>query len=313
MTSEKEDQEQTEIIVDVEKLQAYLEMASLFSDNYFKIFLQNQKYKPAQFILRTILNNPFLVVQNITIQKVISNIGGREVNLDFYCEEIGENGKAIKRINVEIQNESSGAIPKRARFHSSSLDSASLKAGDKFKDLSENYVIFISKKDIFKQKQALYNIQRYIEFTDEQGNIRHLEPFGDDSYIIYINGEYKDTSNDLGKIIHDFHCVKADEMLCEELKKPAEYLKNKKKGVNEMFELYQFLTDESQEKIKKQLEEAESKGIAEGEKIGEKRGMANAFLETAKNLLKLGIPNDKIAEATKLSLEEVQALSAQMV
>ena len=41
--------------------------------------------------------------------------------------------------------------------------------------------------------------------------------------------------------------------------------------------------------------------------------MANAFLETAKNILKLGIPNDKIAEATKLSLEEVQALSAQMV
>ena len=57
-------------------------------------------------------------------------------------------------------------------------------------------------------------------------------------------------------------------------------------------------------------------GRAEGEKIGraegEKIGMANAFLETAKNLLKLGIPNDKIAEATKLSLEEVQALSAQM-
>ena len=72
-------QEQKNIIIDAERLQEYLEMACLFSDKYFKIFLQNQTYKPAQFILRTILKNPFLVVQNITVQKIISNIGGNLV------------------------------------------------------------------------------------------------------------------------------------------------------------------------------------------------------------------------------------------
>ncbi len=215
--------EQNNIIIDVNKLQAYLEMACLFEDSYFKIFMQNKTYKPAQFILRTILNNPFLVVQNITVQKVINNIGGREVSLDFYCEQIDDNGKVIKRFNIEIQRATNGAIPQRARFYSSSLDSASLAEKGKFKELTENYVIFIAEKDIFKKQQALYNIQRYIEFTDEHGNIKHLEPFKDGSHIIYINGEYKDTSNELGKIIHDFHCVKSTEMLCEELKKPAEY------------------------------------------------------------------------------------------
>ena len=90
--------EQNNIIIDVNKLQAYLEMACLFEDSYFKIFMQNKTYKPAQFILRTILNNPFLVVQNITVQKVINNIGGREVSLDFYCEQIDDNGKVIKRL-----------------------------------------------------------------------------------------------------------------------------------------------------------------------------------------------------------------------
>ena len=196
----KQIERQNNISFDVEKLQEYLEMACLFSDKYFKIFLQNQTYKPAQFILRTILKNPFLVVQNITVQKIISNIGGREIKLDFYCEQIGENDKIIKRINVEIQRQSGGAIPKRARFHSSSLDSASLKENDPFKALTENYVIFFAEKDIFKKKQALYNIQRYIEFTDEKGNIRHLKPFNDGSHIIYINGKYKDTTSDLGKM-----------------------------------------------------------------------------------------------------------------
>ena len=319
-------QEQKNIIIDAERLQEYLEMACLFSDKYFKIFLQNQTYKPAQFILRTILKNPFLIVQNITVQKVISNIGGREVQLDFYCEQIGEDGKVIKRINVEIQRQSIGAIPKRARFHSSSLDSASLKENDPFKALTENYVIFFAEKDIFKKKQALYNIQRYIEFTDEKGNIRHVKPFNDGSHIIYINGEYEDTTSDLGRIIHDFHCVKADEMLCEELRKPAEYFKNKKKGDNKMYDIdiFDLLTDESKENVMKQLKEAKAQakkdglaeGRAEGEKIGiekgEKLGIAKALLETAKNLLKLGIPNDKIAEATKLDIEEIKALSAQM-
>ena len=335
-----EEQKPKNIIIDVEKLQEYLEMACLFSDKYFKIFLQNQTYKPAQFILRTILKNPFLVVQNMTIQKVINNIGGREVQLDFYCEQIGDDGKVIKRINVEIQRQSGGAIPKRARFHSSSLDSASLKENDPFKALTENYVIFFAEKDIFKKKQPYYNIQRYIEFTDEKGNIKHLKPFNDGSHIIYINGQYKDTTSDLGKIIHDFHCVKTDEMLCEELRKPAEYFKNKKKGENEMYkdiDIFDLLTDESKESVMKQLKEAKAEakkdglaegraeGRAEGEKLGiekgeklgiekgEKLGIAKALLESAKRMIKKGIYSlEEIAENLDLPLNEVQALSAQM-
>ena len=321
-------QEQKNIIIDAEKLQEYLEMASLFSDKYFKIFLQNQTYKPAQFILRTILKNPFLIVQNITVQKVISNIGGREVQLDFYCEQIGDDGKVIKRINVEIQRQSGGAIPKRARFHSSSLDSASLKEKAPFKALTENYVIFFAEKDIFKQKQAYYNIQRYIEFTDEKGNIKHLKPFNDGSHIIYINGKYKDTTSDLGKIIHDFHCVKTDDMLCEELRKPAEYFKNKKKGDNKMYkdiDIFDLLTDESKEKIMKELKEAKveakkdglAEGRAEGEKLGiekgEKLGIAKALLESAKRMIKKGIYSlEEIAENLDLPLNEVKTISAQM-
>ena len=285
--------EQNNIIIDVNKLQAYLEMACLFEDSYFKIFMQNKTYKPAQFILRTILNNPFLVVQNITVQKVINNIGGREVSLDFYCEQIDDNGKVIKRFNIEIQRATNGAIPQRARFYSSSLDSASLAEKGKFKELTENYVIFIAEKDIFKKQQALYNIQRYIEFTDEHGNIKHLEPFKDGSHIIYINGEYKDTSNELGKIIHDFHCVKSAEMLCEELKKPAEYLKNKKKGDNEMFELYNFLTDESQEKIKKQLENSKKEGMAEAIINNIKSLMTNLHLTAENAINALNIPKEE--------------------
>ncbi len=86
-------------------------------------------------------------------------------------------------------------------------------------------------------------------------------------------------------------------------------------------DIFDLLTDESKEKIMKELKEAKAEakkdgraeGLVEGRAEGEKLGIAKALLETAKNLLKLGIPNDKIAEATKLNIEEIKALSAQMV
>ena len=62
--------------------------------------------------------------------------------------------------------------------------------------------------------------------------------------------------------------------------------------------------------------EGEKIGIAKGEKIGiakgEKIGIAKALLETAKNMILGNVPFDKIAEFTKLPIEEIKSLSAQM-
>ncbi|MBR0518765.1 PD-(D/E)XK nuclease family transposase [bacterium] len=282
-----------EVILDINELKEYLKNATLFSDKFFRFFLQNKTFKPAQFLIRKFLNNDSIFVKNMEIQKDIDNIGGRGIRLDFYCEEIGDNGEVIKRFNIEIQRSSEGAIAVRARFYSSSIDSNSLKAGDKFNKLSDNYIIFITEQDIFKQNQALYKIQRYIEITDKKGNIIDLKPFNDGSYIIYINGAYKDTSSDIGKIIHDFHCVNPDEMFCDELKEPALYLKNNKGEINNMLE---FLTKESRERVEKRIKEAEARGKKAG------------LLETAKNMILAGIPLQVISEITKLSIPELRII-----
>ena len=98
-------------------------------------------------------------------------------------------------------------------------------------------------------------------------------------------------------------------MLCEELKKPAEYLKNKKKGENEMFELYNFLTDESQEKIKKQLENSKNEGIVEGEKLG----MAKSLLNSIKSLMtNLHLTAENAVNALNIPKEEQSFYLAQL-
>ena len=50
------------------------------------------------------------------------------------------------------------------------------------------------------------------------------------------------------------------------------------------------------------------KGRIEGIQLGEARGIQLGRTETARNLLRMGLDLTKIAEATGLSLEELQAL-----
>lgn len=60
------------------------------------------------------------------------------------------------------------------------------------------------------------------------------------------------------------------------------------------------------------LDKVEARGIrlgrTEGIQLGEARGIQLGRTETARNLLRMGLDLAKIAEATGLSLEEVQSL-----
>ena len=60
------------------------------------------------------------------------------------------------------------------------------------------------------------------------------------------------------------------------------------------------------------IADAKFEGMEEGEKIGLEKGKAEgekiAKVETAKNLLKIGLTVDQIAQATGLSIEDVSNL-----
>ena len=51
-----------------------------------------------------------------------------------------------------------------------------------------------------------------------------------------------------------------------------------------------------------------NEGIAIGEERGISLGITQAKLETAKNLIGLGLPQDQIALVTGLSIEEIEKL-----
>ena len=242
----------------------------LMDDTYMSAFFNGRK-DLIQFILRIIMNDEKLVVTNDKTQKVLKNLQGRSITLDVDTLLNGDREAA-----VEVQQESSGAKPKRARFYSSLMDSNGLLPGQDFEKLRETFVIFITSQDYFGKGLPLYTIDRYIKELD-------MMPFGDKEHIIYVNGE-NNTDTPLGKLMHDFKCNNPKDMYYRNLAERADHLKNTEGGREEMCKIMEEIKSESVRQEKYQI---------------------------AINLLKMGIASDEqISQATGLSIEEVQALSA---
>lgn len=240
----------------------------LMDDTYMTAFFNDQP-ELVQFVLRIIMKKEHLIVKSARTQKPFKNIQGRSITLDVTA--VDENGT---QYDIEVQQESAGANPKRARYHSSILDSNALLPGDDFEKLPETYVIFITSKDYWKQGLPLYTVNRNIEELNT--------PFDDKAHIIYVNGDYNDDSP-LGKLMYDFKCSQPSEMYYPNLAERAHFLKDTEGGYDSMCQIME-----------------ESNREAARQKT----------YQIAMNLIKKEIASfEDIAEVTNLTLEEVQELA----
>lgn len=241
----------------------------LMDDTYMTAFF-NEQLELTQFILRIIMKKDSLVVKSARTQKPFKNIQGRSITLDVTA--VDENGT---QYDIEVQQESSCANPKRARYHSSMLDSNALLPGDDFEELSETYVIFITSKDYWKQDLPIYTVNRHIEETD-------MSPFEDDAHIVYANGEHTDNTP-LGKLMHDFKCANPTEMYYSNLAERAHFLKDTEGGYDNMCKI---------------MEESNREAIKQ-----------NSYQIAMKLIRRATLPLEDIAEDTSLSLDDVKELA----
>ena len=181
-------------------------MNDIFMRNVFK------KRECVEYVLRIIMEMKDLHILDHTIQKDYKNLQGRSAILDCVARD-----DANKRYNVEIQQDSEGASPKRARYHSGLLDMNTLNPGQDFEELPDSYMIFITKDDVPGNGLPIYHANRTIGETGEM--------FGDGSHIIYVNSSIQDENTALGQLMHDLHCKNADDMYSEVLAQRVSELK----------------------------------------------------------------------------------------
>ena len=217
---------------------------TLMDDLFMQVVLEEQAC--TEYILQTILDKSSLKLMEQRLQKRLPNLHGRALVLDCLCTD--EKGLLY---NIEVQNSSAGAIPKRARYHAALMDTHTLKKGEKFSKLPESYVIFITDKDVLGEGEQLYQIERVIR---KSGNL-----FKDGSHILYFNTARQD-DNALGKLARDFKEANPKEIQSEVLSHRVASLKEGnldregEKKMNVLLEKYR----------KKAVEEGMEKGFEQG-------------------------------------------------
>ena len=235
---------------------------TLMDDLFMQVVLEEQAC--TEYILQTILDKSSLKLKEQKLQKRLPNLHGRALVLDCLCTD--EKGLLY---NIEVQNSSAGATPKRARYHAALMDTHTLKKGEKFSKLPESYVIFITDKDVLGEGEQLYQIERVIR---KSGSL-----FRDGSHIFYFNTARQD-DNALGKLAKDFKEANPKEIQSDVLSRRVSSLKEGKldregeKKMNVLLEKYR----------KKAVEEGIEKGIEKGIEQGIQQG-----LELGKNHLAL--------------------------
>ena len=254
-----------------EKYKGIIKNFTLMSD----IFMRNvfKKRECLEYVLQVIMEKQDLHVIDQIIQKDYKNLQGHSAVMDCVARD-----STGKQFDVEIQQDNEGASPKRARYHSGLMDMNTLNPGQDFEELPESYVIFITRDDILGYGLPIYHIDRQIKELNEA--------FQDEAHIIYVNSRKQDDT-ELGRLMHDLHCKKADEMHSPILAKRMYELKETQKGVE--------LMCHEMEKI-----------YSEGMESGEKRGELKAKKEAILSLAEMGIPVNQIAKAVNLSEKDVQ-------
>ena len=303
---------------DLERLKRYRPIDDTFMRGMFK-----DNLPLAEFVLRTILEKEDLYLESFEIQADFKWVtGARSVCFDGYASD--SEGRIY---DLEVQKDSNGASPERARYHSSTLDIDKLNKNQDFSELPETYVIFITEEDYFDEGKPVYFI--------EDVNCTTGKPFNDRRHIVYVNASYNDLTTEIGRLMHDFLCDNPNEMLCKPMAERARYLKGQRKGVKEMCDTSEEIREEGRQEVREEMrglteeireegrrevreemrglteeirEEGREEGRTEGIAEGRAKGLAEGRALLIMNMFRNGMSIEQISSVTDMDKSEVKQL-----
>ena len=228
-------------------------------DDFMRELFRNN-WALAELVLRIITGiKDLTLIQQETQYDLKRLVGAKSICLDVFGKDNQQ-----KLYDLEIQRADEGAVPERARYHSSAMDIEFLSEGQKFTELPTTYIIFITENDIWGGGQALYPVNKTL------GGIRI--PFEDRQHILYVNASYKG-DDDIGRLMHDFLCSDPDDMYTQMLADKARYLKTDPKGVDIMCKVMEDLREESIQRGIDQNRVESIKNIIESFKVTAQQAM----------------------------------------
>ena len=274
-----------------------------FTDDF--MFSQVMKNKEiCKEVVETILGIKVGRIEFLTSQYEIEiDPESKTIAMDVYLRD------EKKIINVELQNGHRLELPKRSRYYQAAADIDNTSPGELYSEMKDNYVIFICTFDPFLQGKAFYKFENICLNEDKPLRLN------DGTYKIFLNTAADDLTllDPELKLFYDYiRRGTADSTLTEKINSSITELKEDR----ETRRKYMTYTTRIAEAKSEAREEGRKEGIAIGEKVGEERGISIGLsqgahqkaVETAKNLLSIGLSQKQIASVTGLSPEEIEKL-----
>ena len=235
----------------------------MFDDTFMSAVFDGRTAE-TELLLRTVLSRNDINVASSKTKYYLSNIYGREARLDVLAFD----GKG-RAYNVEVQRCVSEASAQRARFYGAMVDVALLRKGQPHQTMPDRYTIFITEEDVFGKGIPAYHAENKVAELDDA-------PLGDGGFIVYINGQYRNTDTPIGRLMHDFFCVRAGDILNPLLRERVYYLKETEGGREEVCQIMEKrITEEKIALAKKAI----ARGKHSLEEIAEDFELPLAFVE----------------------------------
>ncbi len=234
-------------------------------DVFFELLASNKEV--CEEILRTILEDNELVVEDVIVQSSGRNIYGRSVRLDALCT-LGDGSKC----NIEVQRANNDDHLRRARFNASSITVKESDPGDKFEEVANVCIVYISEFDFLAKGKTIYHVDKVIRETNDV--------IDDGLKEIFVNTAVDD-GTDIADLMSCFVKKEVNNPKFPKFSSEVKKLKETEGGLNSMCEL---MEKYNQEAISKDKE--------------------RHILE----MLKDNLPESKICKYMDVTLEEISAV-----
>ena len=208
----------------------------LIDDVFFEVFASD--IPACQEILRVILEDTELIVNDVIVQSSERNLYGRSVRLDALCT-LGDGSLC----NIEIQRADNDNHLKRARFNAASITVKESEIGTNFEKVKDVYIVYISEKDFFKGGLTTYHIDKIIR---ENGIC-----VDDGLHEIFVNTSVNDGSN-IAELMQCFEQKDLNNLKFKAVTRRFKELKETEGGLNAMCKIMEDIVKEENEKILKE-------------------------------------------------------------
>ena len=201
-------------------------------DDRFMSEVLDGKTDAVQVILDTVLERSDLKVIAVKSQYQYNSAVSREIRLDIRAEDASG-----RLADIEIQRADDAALLLRARYYAAVMDSRLLQKGADFGALGERFVIFITETDPLGKGVPLYHIHNTIDELNGADA-------ADGGLTVLVNGAFRDAEHPVGRLMHDFFCTEADDMLIPVLAREVRYMKETERGQAYMCDILEEMVQE---------------------------------------------------------------------